>query len=74
MWHDFMYMFPRLKESKTAIEEDTKAYEAEHKDDERYVEYNRQFEERERALQEEDAGGKKKKKKAPKPPKMLNKR
>ena len=64
----------RLKESKTAIEEDTKAYEEEHKDDERYVEYNRQFEERERALQEEDAGGKKKKKKAPKPPKMLNKR
>ncbi len=64
----------RLRDSKTAIEEDTKAYEDEHKDDERYVEYNRQFEERERALQEEDTGGKKKKKKAPKPPKMLNKR
>lgn len=64
----------RLKDSKSAIEEDTKAYEEEHRNDERYVEYNRQFEERERALQEEDIGGKKKKKKAPKPPKMLNKR
>ena len=65
----------RLRQSKVAIEEDTRAYEEEHKDDERYVEYNRQFEERERALREEDEGtGKKKKKKAPKPPKMLNKR
>ena len=65
----------RLRQSKEAIEEDTRAYEEEHKDDERYVEYNRQFEERERALREEDEGtGKKKKKKAPKPPKMLNKR
>ena len=64
----------KLRESKSAIEEDTKAYEEEHKDDERFVEYNRQFEERERALQEEESGGKKKKKKAPKPPKMLNKR
>ncbi len=63
----------KLRRSKEVIEEDTRAYEEEHKDDERYVEYNRQFEERERALQEEDEG-KKKKKKAPKPPKMLNKR
>ncbi len=62
----------KLRRSKEVIEEDTRAYEEEHKDDERYVEYNRQFEERERALQEEDEG--KKKKKAPKPPKMLNKR
>ena len=60
----------KLKESKQAIEEDTKAFEEEHKDDERYVEYNRQFEEAERAL--EDESGKKKKK--PRPPKMLNKR
>ena len=65
----------RLRESKQAIEEDTRAYEEEHKDDERYVEYNRQFEERERALREEEEGtGKKKKKKKPQPPKMLNKR
>ena len=61
----------KLRESKQAIEEDTKAFEEEHKNDERYVEYNRQFEESERALQAEDAG---KKKKAPRPPKMLNKR
>ena len=63
----------KLRESKQAIEEDTRAYEEEHKNDERYVEYNRQFEERERALKEED-DGKKKKKKKPSPPKMLNKR
>ncbi len=64
----------KLRESKEAIEEDTRAFEEEHKNDERYVEYNRQFEERERALQEEDEGKKKKKKKKPSPPKMLNKR
>ncbi len=65
----------KLRQSKQVIEEDTRAYEEEHKDDERYVEYNRQFEERERALREEDeSSGKKKKKKAPQPPKMLNKR
>ena len=61
----------RLKESKEAIEQDTRAYEEEHKNDEQYIEYNRQFEERERALQAADEG---KKKKPPKPPKMLNKR
>lgn len=63
----------KLKESKTAIEEDVKAYEEEHKNDEQYVEYNKTFDERERALREEEEG-KNKKKKAPKPPKMLNKR
>lgn len=63
----------KLRQSKEAIEEDTRAYEEEHKSDERYVEYNRQFEERERALREEDED-RKKKKKAPRPPKMLNKR
>ena len=59
----------RLKESKKAMEEDVRTYEEEHKDEERYVEYNKQFEEREKALQDEG-----KKKKPPKPPKMLNKR
>ncbi len=61
----------RLKESKDAIEEDVKAYEEEHKNDEQYVEYNRQFEEREKALQEDTKG---KKKKPPKPPKMLTRK
>ncbi len=64
----------RLKESKQAVADDVAAFEEEHKNDEQYVEYNRQFDERERALQEEESGGKKKKKKAPAPPKMLNKR
>src|SRR5699024_1749448 len=41
----------RLKESKDAIDEDVKAYEEEHKDDEQYVEYNKQFDELERALE-----------------------
>ena len=62
----------KLRESKQAIEDDTKAFEEEHKNDERYVEYNREFEEAQRALEDED--GKKKKKKKPTPPKMLNKR
>lgn len=56
----------RLKESKQNIIEDTEAYAEEHKNDLRYVEYNKQFEEREKALQDE--GGKKKKRK---PPKLL---
>ncbi len=60
----------RLKESKTAVEEDVKAYEEEHKNDEQYVEYNQRFEEREKALKSPNDG---KKKKAPTPPKMLNK-
>ncbi len=63
----------KLRESKEIIEEDTKAYYEEHKNDAQYVEYNRQFEDREKALADEKtkAG---KKKKPPKPPKMLNKR
>ena len=61
----------KLKESKQAMEDDVKKYAEEHKSDEQYVEYNRQFEERERALREEDE---KKKKKRKRPPKMLNKR
>lgn len=63
----------RLRESKEKIEEDTRSYEEEHREDEQYVEYNKRFEERERALEEETSGKKKKKKKA-RPPKMLNKR
>lgn len=59
----------RLRQSKQNIAEDTEAYAEEHKNDLRYVEYNRQFDEREKALQESE--GKKKKKKL-KPPKMLN--
>ena len=59
----------RLKESKQNIMDDSEAYAEEHKNDLRYVEYNKQFEEREKALQDElDAKGKKKKRK---PPKML---
>jgi uncharacterized membrane protein YesL len=59
----------KLRESKQNIVDDSEAYAEEHKNDFRYVEYNRQFEEREKALQDEtDANGKKKKRK---PPKML---
>ena len=56
----------RLRESKQNIVEDTQAYAEEHKNDLRYVEYNKMFEERERALQDADS-----KKKKRKPPKML---
>ena len=59
----------RLRESKQNIVEDTEAYAEEHKNDLRYVEYNKQFDEREKALQEQE--DKKGKKKRPKPPKML---
>ena len=59
----------KLRESKQDIVEDTEKYAEEHKNDLRYVEYNKQFEERERALQDEvGANGKKKKRK---PPKLL---
>lgn len=44
-----------------ALEDSIAAYEDEHKNDERYVEYNKLFAEREKALQ--DDGKKKKKKK-----------
>ena len=57
----------KLRESKQTIVEESEAYEQEHKNDLRYVEYNKQFEERERALQDSDL-----KKKKKKPPKMLN--
>ncbi len=58
----------RLRESKQNIAQDTEAYAEEHKNDLKYVEYNKKFDEREKALQEEDAKGKRKKRK---PPKML---
>lgn len=59
----------RLRESKQNIAEDTEKYAEEHKNDLRYVEYNKQFEEREKALQDElDSKGRKKKRK---PPKLL---
>ena len=44
----------KLRKSKEVIIEDTEAYAEEHKNDLRYVEYNRQFDEREKALQEQD--------------------
>ncbi len=59
----------RLRESKETIAQDTEAYVMEHQEEARYVEYNKQFEEREKALQDElTKNGKKKKYK---PPKML---
>ena len=51
----------KLRESKEVIMEDTEAYAEEHKNDLRYVEYNRKFDEREKALQEEDEKNGKKK-------------
>ncbi|MBQ9714408.1 MAG: hypothetical protein IJV83_03695 [Clostridia bacterium] len=59
----------RLRESKENIRDDTEAYAEEHKNDLRYVEYNRAFEEGERAVAEADA--KKNKKRPKKPPKKL---
>ena len=59
----------KLRESKQNIADDSEAYAEEHKNDLRYVEYNQQFDERERALQEEDSKGKKKR--AKKPPKDI---
>ena len=59
----------RLRESKENIKEDTETYAEEHKNDLRYVEYNRTFDEREKAIAEEDA--KKNKKRPSKPPKKL---
>ncbi len=59
----------KLRESKQALVDDSAAYMLEHENDERYVEYNKQFDELEQALQDEvDKKGKKKKRK---PPKML---
>ncbi|MBO4939455.1 MAG: hypothetical protein J6D30_00295 [Clostridia bacterium] len=51
----------RLRESKDVIAEDTKAYAEEHKNDERYVKYNEEFDAMEKALQEPSEDEKKKK-------------
>jgi uncharacterized membrane protein YesL len=53
----------KLRESKETIVADTEAYVEEHKDDERYVEYNRKFEEYERELKEAEQGKKLRKRK-----------
>ncbi len=59
----------RLRDSKQSIIDDSETYAEEHKNDIRYVEYNKKFDEREKALQTSvDKNGKKKKQK---PPKML---
>ncbi len=58
----------RLRESKQNIMEDTEAYAEEHKNDLRYVEYNRQFDEREKALEEQDEKKRGKKVRAKKNP------
>ncbi len=60
----------KLRESKQNIVEDSEAYAEEHKNDFRYVEYNRKFDEREKALQEEDAKKGAKRGKKLKPPKQ----
>ncbi len=62
----------RLRESRNEMVESVKEYEEEHKNDEKYVEYNRMFDEAEKALQDEKKS-KKKKNKASRP-KMLNKK
>ncbi len=63
----------KLADSKANMRREVEEYVAAHKEDPQYVEYNRLFEERERALKEAEHGkGKKSKgKKAPKPPKLL---
>ena len=63
----------KLRASKQKVVDDVEAYAEEHKDDEQFVEYNRQFEEQEKALKSQEEDGKKKKKKV-KRPEMLNKR
>ncbi len=63
----------KLRESKTTMEDGVKAYEEEHKADEKYVEYNQQFDEMQAALND-DGDTKKKKKKEPQRPQMLKKR
>lgn len=56
----------RLRQSKEQIKEDSEAYVEEHKNDLRYVEYNRQFDELQKALQDSDVDKKSKKKRASK--------
>ncbi len=58
----------KLRESKQNIAEDTVQYAEEHKNDARYVEYNQQFDELEKSVQEAEAGKKKKRRS----PRILN--
>ncbi len=60
----------KLRESKQTIIEDNEAYAEEHKNDLRYVEYNRQFDEMEEAEKNREEQGKKRKKL--KPPKSMD--
>ena len=62
----------KLRESKQAMEADVRQYEAEHRDDEQYVAYNREFDEIARAIGTEENGSGKKKKKKVRRPKMLS--
>ncbi len=64
----------KLRESKQKVVDDVEAYAEEHKDDAQYVEYNRQFDEQEKALKAEEESEKKKNKKKVKRPEMLNKK
>ncbi len=57
----------RLRQSRKEMIEDADSYAEEHRNDERYVEYNKMWDEREKVLQDDDKKGKKKKR-----PKMLN--
>ena len=50
------------KAGRAELEKSIADYENEHKNDKRYVEYNKMFAEREKALQDEGKKGKKKKK------------
>ncbi len=63
----------KLRESREAMAQDAQAYAEEHKDDEKYAAYNREFDALEAALSEEENGtdGKKKKEKKMRRPKML---
>jgi len=63
----------KLRESREVMEDGVKQYAEEHKDDEEYVRYNKQFDELEKALSGEGKKGTKSKKKAVKRPKMLKK-
>ncbi len=60
----------KLRESKEAMASDVKQYEEEHRADEEYVSYNREFDELESAIRAEE-GEKKKKNKKVRRPKML---
>ncbi len=60
----------KLRESKGTLQKEIDDYAKAHENDARFVEYNKLYEERERAIREEDEGGKKKNK--IKPPRMLD--